>query len=80
MSGSGTAADSLDRIRALWEGDAGPAVNELWRSFRKQTADPAKIIALIVAAGEHDCWFEVEPETMAAMREIASPSEYKLLT
>jgi len=64
--------DRLERIRALWEGDAVQDVTLLWRCLRRQTADPEQLVALIAAAGVRDPAVEVEPDTLAAMQEIAS--------
>ena len=61
----------LERIGALWAGDAVQDVTLLWRSIRKLTDDPERIVKLIAAAGDDDPGVEVEAETLAAMQRLA---------
>jgi hypothetical protein len=67
--------DRLERIQALWQGDAVQDTTLLWRCLRKKYDDPERIVEAIEAIGHDDAGMEVEPDTLAAMREIAAESD-----
>lgn len=61
-----------ERIRALWEGDSLQDTTLLWRCLRKQADSPERMVELIAEAGLRDPAVEVEAETLAYMRAIAT--------
>lgn len=67
-----TTQDALARIQSLWAGDAVHDVTPLWRSISRETDDPGRIVELIEEAGRIDGALEVDPDTLAAMREVAT--------